>query len=98
MEKFGKRLIKSAKTARKIARGEARPGTYRVHIPAEIDVAVVRKNLNLSQPDFAARYGFTVDAIRSYEQGRTNPTGPVRAYLKVIEKNPKAVEKALEDA
>jgi hypothetical protein len=32
MSKMGKRLIAAAKNARKIARGEADPATYRVHV------------------------------------------------------------------
>ena len=39
MTSFGKRLIDAAKEARAIARGEADPKTYRVHVPAYIDVS-----------------------------------------------------------
>lgn len=40
MSKLGKRLITAAKEARAIARGEADPKTYRIHVPAEIDVTI----------------------------------------------------------
>lgn len=95
MSKLGKRLIASAKEGRVIARGEAKAGTYRIHVPADIDVADLRHRLGLSQSEFAQRFGFNVASIRDWEQGRATPTGPIRAYLKVIKKEPKAVQRAL---
>jgi len=38
MSKLGKRLINAAKSAQAIAKGEADPKTYRVHVPAHLDV------------------------------------------------------------
>jgi putative transcriptional regulator len=95
MSKLGKRLITAAKEARAIARGEADPKTYRIHVPAEVDVARLRRRLKLSQSEFAQRYGFTPARIRDWEQGRSSPDGAVRAYLLVIEREPQAVERAL---
>jgi putative transcriptional regulator len=95
MSKFGKRLIAAAKEARAIAGGEADPATYNIYIPAQIDVKAMRKKMQLSQDQFAYRYGFTPARIRDWEQGRSNPDGAARAYLMVIEKEPKAVERAL---
>jgi putative transcriptional regulator len=98
MSKLGKRLIGAAREARKIARGEADPKTYRVFVPPTVDVAAIRKKLKLSQDEFALRFGIPVATIRDYEQNRYEPKGAIRAYLKVIEKNPKAVRKALQAA
>ncbi len=95
MSKFGKRLIEAAKEAQAIARGGVDAKTYRIHVPVEIDVKAMRHKLKLSQDEFAARFGFTAARIRDWEQGRSKPDGAVRAYLKVIEKNPVAVAKAL---
>ena len=78
-----------------IARGEADPSTYRVHVPAEVDVKVLRRKFKLSQDEFASRFGFTAARIRDWEQGRSKPDGALRAYLMVIERQPKAVETAL---
>ena len=94
MSKLGKRLIDSAKEARSIARGENSRGS-RIHVPADIDVKLLRNRLNLSQDDFAACFGFTAARIRDWEQGRSKPDGAVRAYLKVIEHDPETVRKAL---
>jgi len=98
MSKFGKRLIGAAKEARRIARGEADPHSYIVHVPADVDVAGLRRKLHLSQAQFARRFGFNAASLKDWEQGRTHPPSPVRAYLKVIEKEPKAVERALAEA
>jgi putative transcriptional regulator len=95
MSKLGKRLIAAAKESRAIARGEADPASYRIHVPAEIDVRRLRRKLGLSQNEFAQRYGFTPARIRDWEQGRSHPDGAVRAYLLVIQRDPNAVERAL---
>jgi putative transcriptional regulator len=44
---------------------------------------------------FADRFGFSVNTLRHWEQGGRVPEGPTRAYLLVIDREPKAVEKAL---
>jgi putative transcriptional regulator len=72
-----------------IARGEGKPA--RLHIPTEIDVRSIRTKLNLSQEEFAARFGFTVNQIKDWEQGRSRPLGGVRAYLMIIDRDPKRV-------
>jgi putative transcriptional regulator len=77
MTKSGRRLIDAAREAVAIARGEKKPA--RLHIPPEIDV-----NLELSQDDVAAEFGFTTNQIKDWEQGRSRPLGGVRAYLMII--------------
>jgi putative transcriptional regulator len=78
-----------------IARGEAEPGTYRVHVPERIDVKAIRKGLGMTQVDFAAAFGLSVSTLRKWEQEGREPEGPARAYLKVIACNPEAVRAAL---
>ena len=78
-----------------ILKGSADPATYRVHVPVRIDVRRIRQGLGMTQPDFAARFGFSVHTLRKWEQDGRQPEGPARAYLRVIERNPQAVEEAL---
>lgn len=59
------------------------------------DVRTLRTRLGLSQEAFAARFGFSVDAIRQYEGRRRAPTGPARTLLRVIAREPDAVIRAL---
>jgi putative transcriptional regulator len=80
--------------ALEIARGNAKPS--KLYVPAEIDVRAIRRKLKLSQDGFAAKFGFTINQIRDWEQGRTNPHGSSRAYLMVIQYKPKAVLDALQ--
>lgn len=63
--------------------------------PRPEDIRALRKRLGLSQAGFAARYGFSVETIRNYEQGHRHPTGPARVLLRVIATEPEAVERAL---
>jgi putative transcriptional regulator len=95
MSKPGSRILQGAREALAIARGELDPSTYNVHVPADIDVAALRRRLKMSQSEFAAHYGFTPARIRDWEQGRSKPDGAIRAYLMVIRNEPEAVERAL---
>jgi putative transcriptional regulator len=98
MNKLGKRLIAAAKEAREIARGEADPKTYGVHVPADVDVQKIRKKLGLSQTEFASRFGIAPGTLRDWEQERKRPEGPARVLLMVIDREPDAVRRALERA
>ena len=98
MTTLGTRLIQAAHEAVTIAKGEADPATYRVHVPAEMDVAAIRKGLGLTQAAFATRYGFPIGTLRDLEQGRARPDASTRAYLTVISREPEAVQRALAPA
>jgi len=63
--------------------------------PSPEQVRALRAKLGLSQPQFARRFGFTVDAIQQYEQGRRVPSGPASTLLRVIAADPDAVARAL---
>jgi putative transcriptional regulator len=49
----------------------------------------------LTQTQFAGRFGFTLDTVQQYEQGRRRPSGPALTLLRVIEADPDAVVRAL---
>jgi putative transcriptional regulator len=68
---------------------------FAVHIPEQVDVRAIRVRLNMTQQEFAIRFGFSVNTLRHWEQGRRVPEGPTRAYLLVIDREPEAVQKAL---
>lgn len=80
------------------AEGMADVSRYGVRIPEGIDVKAIRAKLNMTQEEFAGRFGFSINTLRHWEQGRRVPEGPTRAYLLVIDRNPKAVQKALRAA
>ena len=80
------------------ARGEADEGRYRVHVPERVDVRAIRSKLGITQEEFAVVFGFSVNTLRHWEQGKRRPEGPSRAYLLVIDHDPDAVRKALQAA
>jgi putative transcriptional regulator len=77
------------------AEGRADKSLYKVHIPLKLDVKAIRNRLKMTQQQFAARFGFNINTLRHWEQGRRRPEGPTRAYLLVIDREPEAVQKAL---
>lgn len=60
-----------------------------------VDVREVRQALNLSQKEFAIRFGLELDTIQNWEQGRYNPDPAAMVLLKVIQRHPEAVDAAL---
>ena len=67
-------------------------------VPEHVDVKALRARLGLSQARFAARFGFTPGAVRNWEQSRRQPDAAARALLTVIDREPRAVERALGSA
>ena len=77
------------------AKGQADVPAYRVHVASRIDVKAIRTKLGMTQEEFSGRFGFSVNTLRHWEQGKRVPEGPTRAYLIVIERDPEAVQRAL---
>lgn len=63
--------------------------------PTADEVRALRARLVLSQAQFADRFGFNVDTLQQYEQGRRVPSGPAATLLRVIAAEPDAVARAL---
>lgn len=89
----GQRMIASAKQALAFSRSEN--DNCVVHISDKIDVARIREKINMSQSQFAAYFGVSVRTVQEWEQGRAVPSGPARAFLTVIDREPEAVRRAL---
>jgi putative transcriptional regulator len=73
-------------------KGRGRERQVCVEVP---DVKKIRDTLNLTQDEFAVAFEVPVGTVRNWEQGRRQPEGPARALLRVVEKNPTVVIKAL---
>ena len=63
-----------------------------------IDVRKLRRSLQMSQPEFAQRFGVNLGTLRQWEQGRRLPEGPALVLLSVIARSPDAVRDAVEAA
>jgi putative transcriptional regulator len=76
---------------------DARPMTEEelARAPRVPRVKTIRRALGLTQEDFAARYQIPLGTLRDWEQGRTEPDQPARAYLKVIAADPDGVWQSL---
>jgi putative transcriptional regulator len=96
VSKAGESILRGAREALAFARG-AHEG-YVVHVPEQVDVKAIRRRLGLSQRRFAERFGFKLDAVQNWEQGRRRPEDAARAFLRVIEREPDAVQRALSAA
>lgn len=59
-------------------------------------VKTLRRALRLTQEEFATRYHIPLGTLRDWEQGRSEPDQPAKAYLKAIAGDPVAVLHALE--
>lgn len=91
-------IRRGLKDAVAYADGKSEAGRHAVHVPQEVNVRAIRAKLGLSQQEFAGRFGFSVKTLRHWEQNQRVPEGPARAYLLVIDRDPRAVERALRRA
>ena len=53
--------------------------TSTVELPRAADVQAIRKELGLSQEQFAQFMGVSVSTLRNWEQERREPHGPARS-------------------
>jgi putative transcriptional regulator len=87
-----KMIASDADTAPDMARGR---DWRRVLMPRVPDVQAIRRKLDMSQSEFATRFGFSVRTVQEWEQGRALPDRPARILLRVIEKSPRTVARAV---
>ncbi len=94
-EEIDAQIAADADTAPSFTADEILAAGQRIEPDDVVDVQTLRNRLGLSQAAFAARYGFSVDAIRQYERKRRIPSGAIRTLLTVIAREPDAVTRAL---
>jgi len=63
--------------------------------PSPERLRALRARLGLTQAQFAHGFGFSLDTVQQYEQGRRRASGPAATLLRVIEADPDAVVRAL---
>jgi putative transcriptional regulator len=63
-----------------------------------VDLKRLRTQLAMTQEQFALRYGFELDALQNWEQGRRAPDRATLRYLRVIERMPREAAAAQEEA
>ena len=78
-----------------IAHRKGRGKRVKTYTPSEIDVQALRKRIRLRQQEFAAKFGISLGTLRHWERGDRKPHGPALVLLRVIEKEDRAVLRAL---
>lgn len=90
MNSFGDDLIQSLSEALAHAKGE---GPALVHVP--VAPREVRKQAKLTQAQMAPLMGMSLSGYRKWEQGTRRVSGPAATLLRVLEREPEAVKRAL---
>ena len=62
-----------------------------------VDVKALRSRLQMTQAEFASTFGFSLGAVRNWEQGTRRPEKAARILLAVIDHEPDAVLRTLDD-
>lgn len=90
MSTLGDDLIQSLNEALAHAKGK---GPAIVHAP--VTPRKVRKQAKLTQAQMAPLMGMSLSGYRKWEQGTRQVSGPAATLLRIIEKEPEAVRRAL---
>ncbi|EOI3570334.1 NadS family protein [Cronobacter dublinensis] len=86
-------LIASMRQMNEIDEGSREPS--RTFTIDALKIKEIRQASGLSQTKFASLIAVSVDTLRNWEQGRRSPTGPARALLRAIARDPQHVIPAL---
>jgi putative transcriptional regulator len=87
-------LVKSVKEMKRHMAGKRVRGVRTTRVLVA-DVQAIRKSANISQARFAKLIGVNLRTLQNWEQGRTRPTGPALALLKIVASNPRSAIEAL---
>jgi len=72
-----------------------RPETLQRTNLGPLDVKAIRERFNMSQSQFSAFLCISVRTLQKWEQGQRNPDGATITLLRIMEKEPEAVMRAL---
>lgn len=92
---IGQEILSGLKEINEWQKGKKKLKVTRVSLPSAGDVTKIRKKLKLDQEDFADFMGVSVKTLQNWEQKRREPQGAARSLLRVAEKAPGAILKAL---
>src|ERR1035438_9246562 len=95
MTSRGRSLLKGLTEFKEYLQGKRELRVYHYDVPDPIDVRAIRERSGLSQIEFARRFAISPRTLQDWEQRRREPDSAIRAYLTVIDRNPKAVRRAL---
>lgn len=89
-------LEATLKQAEAIGRGETvETPVHRVWVAPDVDVANIRSQLGITQAEFAARYGFSLHAVRKWEIGSRRPDAGARTLLWLLGRDHETIDAML---
>lgn len=96
MTKFGADLIQAMSETLAHAQGKDVPG-MQVHAVdvGTADAKAIRKRLDLTQDQMATVLRTSPSGYKKWEQGKRQPRGAARTLLRIMEREPEAVLRAL---
>jgi putative transcriptional regulator len=96
MTKFGADLIQAMSEALAHTQGKDVAGV-RVHSVdiGSVDAKAIRQKLDLTQDEMASVLGTSPSGYKKWEQGTRQPSGAARTLLRIMEREPEAVLRAL---
>jgi putative transcriptional regulator len=93
-DKLFKELNANLKEAVKVAKGSSAPkSVYIVLTP--IEIKAIRAKVGMSQSVFARTFQLSLDTIKGWEQGKRKPDAAAANYLRMIQADPKHVQRTL---
>jgi putative transcriptional regulator len=95
---FRRRLVHGLDQAVDAMREKEHVPTPEFGDPDEVDVKAIRKDLGLSQQEFADAYGFSVYAVRKWEQWVRTPEKGTRVLLMMLRDMPQVINTYLQIA
>lgn len=78
-----------------VAHAKGKKVAVKTYKPEAVDVSALRQRMDMTQEQFAARFGFSVATLRHWERGDRTPQGAALVLLNVINRAPDAVRAAL---
>jgi putative transcriptional regulator len=96
MRKIADEIMEGLEEGLALIRGSKVPGVriHRVDV-TDVDPHTIRMKLHLTQAQMAEYLGTSTSGYRKWEQGHRAPGGAARTLLRVMEREPEAVLRAL---
>jgi putative transcriptional regulator len=85
---IGKEIVEGLEEAKTFVEGESDgPRIHTIDVDM-IDIKSLRNQLALTQKQFARLFGFKLNSVQNWEQGRRRPDKATRILLRLIEEKP----------
>jgi putative transcriptional regulator len=90
--KAGESIMRGMQEALEHLQGKRPLRTTIVHVA---DAKAIRRQLRMSQQEFAKAYRIPLRTLQGWEQGQRQPDAPAVAYLQAIARLPKQIKSAI---